>query len=610
MGTGNIRIQARTADEALPLSNVQIRIRDQQGRLLYDLLTDESGEAGPVSLYTADGDLSKDPKYRGAPYTRYNLEAVAKGFTPLNIQGIPIFDGETAIQPVELLPIPSSKTRSFSQTIKIGKPAVESSEPRKQVGEDANGRDPRLLNQVIIPDPIVVHLGAPSEAASNVRVSFIDYIKNVASSEIYPTWPPAALEANIYAIITFALNRVYTEWYRNRGYDFDITSSTAYDQSYQYGHPVYESISNIVDEIFNQYVHRDGLNEPYFTTFCNGTTVTCSGLSQWGTVPLAEQGMTALEILRQYYPEDIIIGETNVITGIVESYPGAALRRGSTGQAVEKIQTFLNRIRRNYPAIPQITDAPGDFGSSTEAAVREFQSIFNLNEDGIVGNTTWNKISAIYTAVAKLAALDSEGTTYGIGRIPPGSILRNGSSGVDVLTLQFILSFLSNFYPTIPQPPQDGIFGATTAQAVRAFQQMRGVTADGIVGSATWNALYDTYWSIINDIPLPGTGEDEGGETEYTVQSGDSLWLIAQYFGTTVEAIKDLNQLTSDIIQVGQVLLIPDQQAPQSIDYVVKDGDTLWLLSQRFHTTVDAIRAVNDLTCDGIMIGQVLKIPQ
>lgn len=254
--------------------------------------------------------------------------------------------------------------------------------------------EPYVSWQVVIPDPITVHLGAPGSSASNVQVSFPDYVKNVASSEIYPTWPAVALTANIYAIITFALNRVYTEWYKARGYSFDITNSTAYDQYFVYGRPIYESISRIVDQIFNQYVRRQGQNAPYFTSFCNGTTATCQGLSQWGTVTLANQGLTPIQILRSYYPDDIEIVETNIITGIVNSYPGVPLRTGSTGLDVQTIQTYLARIRRNYPAIPAITDEAGVFGDSTRAAVVKFQNVFNLAPDGIVGRSTWYKISS------------------------------------------------------------------------------------------------------------------------------------------------------------------------------------------------------------------------
>jgi len=604
MGKGNLIIQARTADSALPLSGVRVRIRDHQGKILYDLITDESGETEQVSLEAVDQALSLDPDYTGTPYTTYDLEAEKDGFNYLNINDVQIFDRETAIQPLVLIPMLEGQMVPSTQEIFIGKHAVEMTGPRNQIGPIAQ---PFILRHVIIPNPITVHLGTPASSASNVQVPFTDYVKNVASSEIYPTWPRTALEANIHAIITFALNRVFTQWYRSRGYNFDITNSTAYDQYFVPGRTIYESISVIVDEIFNQYVRRAGQNAPFFTSFCNGTTATCAGLSQWGSVSLANQGYSALRILRNYYPNDVEISQTNIITGIVTAYPGTALRLGSTGRDVQSIQVYLNRIRQNYPAIPAVTDEPGVFGSSTQAAVTKFQSIFSLTADGIVGQSTWNKISQIYVSVARLAALDSEGTTLGIGTVPPTSTLRVGSSGIDVITLQYILSFISEFYPTIRSVTQDGIFGNQTAQAVIEFQQTMGLTADGIVTPATWRALYDTYWGIRDNVPIPSP---ENGATEYIVQAGDTLWGIAQRFGTTVDAIRTLNNLTTDTLMIGQILRIPSAGATTpSFTHTVQSGDTLWQLAQRFGTTVDAIKALNNLTSDALMIGQTLQIP-
>ncbi len=394
--------------------------------------------------------------------------------------------------------------------------------------------------------------------------------------------------------------------YRNQGYPFDITNSIAYDQYFIYGRPIYESISRIVDDIFNEYVRRQGQLAPYFTSFCNGATVSCQGMSQWGTVTLADRGYTPLQILRSYYPDDIEIVQTNIITNVLTSYPGTPLKQGSSGLDVQTIQTWLNRIRRNYPAIPSITDPAGSFGSSTKAAVTKFQSIFNLAPDGIVGKSTWYKISSLYTAVTRLAELDSEGTTLGIGTVPPSSILRQGSRGPDVITLQYLLDIISEYYPGIPAPAQDGIFGSGTRQAVIAFQQIMGLQADGIVGTLTWNALYDTYRGISQNVPPQ---KPENGTSTYVVQAGDSLWLIAQRYQTTVDAIKRLNGLTSDLINVGQILKIPSSQAEAYIEYTVRSGDTLWLLSRRYNTTVEAIKKANGLTSDLLSIGQKLKIP-
>ncbi|MEY8375096.1 LysM peptidoglycan-binding domain-containing protein [Lachnospiraceae bacterium 56-18] len=607
MAIGYLQIQVRTAHEAVPLNNAQIQIQAAAGNTLYNLWTDENGDTPVVSLETIDKSFSQNPYYNGTPFISYHVLAEASGFDSLFVTDIPVFDGETAVLPVTLTPMQQIQRTPVTKEIFIGKPAVAMNDAVEQKGTMIDPHtEPYVLRQVVIPDPITVHLGTPGSSASNVRVSFPDYVKNVASSEIYPTWPAAALTANIYAIITFALNRVYTEWYKARGYSFDITNSTAYDQYFVYGRPIYESISRIVDQIFNQYVRRQGQNAPYFTSFCNGTTATCQGLSQWGTVTLANQGLTPIQILRSYYPDDIEIVETNIITGIVNSYPGVPLRTGSTGLDVQTIQTYLARIRRNYPAIPAITDEAGVFGDSTRAAVVKFQNVFNLAPDGIVGRSTWYKISSLYTAIARLAELDSEGETLGIGTVPPGSTLRTGSTGPDVITLQYLLDLISEYYPEIPAPVQDGIFGSGTKQSVIAFQKAMQLDADGIVGSRTWRALYDTYQGITQNVPSPGPGT---GSFQYTVQPGDTLWLLSRKYGTTVEAIKQLNGLTGDMLYVGQVLKIPAPQSEPYIEYTVKSGDTLWLLSRKYQTTVDAIKRLNGLTSDIIDIGQVLKIP-
>lgn len=604
MAIGYLIIQARTAHDAVPLKGVQIRILNDEGRSVYELTTDESGETQAIPLETLSRDFSQNQYYTGTPYLSYDVYARAAGFHSLHVSDIPIFEEETAVLPLTLLPMEETQRSPMQAEISVGKPAVAMKQARNQEGTTAES--PYILRQVVIPNPITVHLGAPASSASNVQVSFPDYVKNVASSEIYPTWPDAALRANIYAIITFALNRVFTEWYRSRGYNYDITNSTAYDQYFIYGRPIYESISRIVDEIFNEYVRRRGQDSPYFTSFCNGTTATCQGLSQWGTVTLADQGQSPIQILRSYYPKDIEIAETNIITGVLSSYPGTPLQTGSRGLNVQTIQTYLNRIRQNYPAIPVITDEAGVFGASTKAAVTKFQSIFNLAADGIVGKSTWYKISSLYAGITRLAELDSEGTSLGIGTVPPDSVLRQGSLGPDVITLQYLLNVISEYYPGIPAPSQNGSFDAGTRESVIAFQQMMGLDPDGIVGALTWRALYDIYLGIEQNVPLPGPGTDT---IEYVVRQGDTLWLLSRRYGTTVDAIKRLNGLTGDLLNIGQVLRIPSSQVNPYFEYTVRQGDTLWLLSRRYGTTVDAIKALNGLSSDMLNIGQVLKIP-
>lgn len=348
-----------------------------------------------------------------------------------------------------------------------------------------------------VPQQITVHLGPPSSNAANVTVSFPDYVKNVASSEIYPTWDESALRANILAIVSFALNRVYTEFYRSRGYDFDITNSTAFDQYFVNGRSYFENISRLVDELFNDYLRRPGFVEPLAAKFCNGTTVTCEGLSQWGSQNLAEQGYNSTQILQSYYGNVEIVPNAP-IRDITSSYPGTPLRRGSTGPNVVVIQVALNRIAQSYPAIPKIATVDGIFGSRTEATVRAFQQIFGLSPDGIVGPGTWYAIVRLYTAVTRLAELRSQGQQfYAINWSPPNT-LQSGSTGEKVRQLQYMLSVMASYIPGIPPLSIDGIYGTATRASVLAAQRRFGLPETGVVDAQTWNEIYDQFSGIEN----------------------------------------------------------------------------------------------------------------
>ena len=348
-----------------------------------------------------------------------------------------------------------------------------------------------------VPQNITVHLGPPDSAAANVTVPFASYVKNVASSEIYPTWDESALRANILAIVSFALNRVYTEFYRSRGYDFDITSSTAYDQAFVNGRSYFENISRLVDELFNDYLRRPGFVEPLAAKFCNGTTVTCEGLSQWGSQNLAQQGYNSDQILRSYYGNiETVLNAP--IRGITSSYPGTPLRAGSSGPSVVVVQASLNRIAQNYPAIPKISNADGIFCPRTESSVRAFQRIFGLTPDGIVGKATWYAIVRLYTAVTRLSELRSQGQQfYNINWAPP-TTLQVGSTGEKVRLLQQWLSVLSEFIPEIPNVAVDGIYGSETRAAVLAAQRRFRLPETGTVGAATWETIYDQFSGIEN----------------------------------------------------------------------------------------------------------------
>lgn len=351
-----------------------------------------------------------------------------------------------------------------------------------------------------IPETITVHLGRPDEAAPNVTVPFIEYIQNVASSELFPTWPENALRANIYAQVSFALNRIYTEWYRSRGYDFDITNSTAYDQAFVYGRDIFENVASLVNDLFNQYLARPGYIQPLFAAYCDGRRVTCEGLSQWGTVDLAEQGLTPFQILTHYYGDELDI-RTAPIRPPTESYPGAPLRLGDINDYVEILQGRLNRIATNYPAIPRIYPVNGIFDAGTENAVKAFQRIFNLTPDGVVGPATWYQVASVYNAVRRLAELDAEGITLqDITRQQPG-VLREGMRGEGIRLLQYFLAIIGTYYESLPTVEVDGIFGPKTREAVTAFQNFAGLTPDGVVGRNTWNALLSTYDNIVRTQP-------------------------------------------------------------------------------------------------------------
>ena len=348
-----------------------------------------------------------------------------------------------------------------------------------------------------IPQNITVHLAGPDTPAANVTLPFVDYVKNVASSEIYPTWDESALRANIYAIVSFALNRIYTEFYRSRGYDFDITSSTAIDQAFVNGRSYFENISRIADELFNDYLRRPGFVEPLAAKFCNGTTVTCEGLSQWGSQNLAQQGYDSTQILRSYYGNVEIVNNAPIM-GITSSYPGAPLRRGTSGPSVVTVQVMLNRIAQNYPAIPKLANVDGIFGSRTEASVRKFQEIFGLTADGVVGKATWYSLVRLYVAVTNLAELRSRGQQFYANSWLVSDPLQIGSTGEKVRHLQYMLAVLSEYIPQIPTIIVDGTFGQATRNAVLAAQRYFGLPQTGIVNAKTWDEIYDQYSGIEN----------------------------------------------------------------------------------------------------------------
>ena len=399
----------------------------------------------------------------------------------------------------------------------------------------------------VIPETITVHLGAPNEPARNVTLPFWDYIANVASSEIYPSWPENALRANIYAQISFALNRIYTEYYRSRGYDFDITNSTAYDQYFVEGRDIFSNVNEIVGEIFNSYVVRQGSVEPLFTQYCNGTTVTCPGLSQWGTVTLANEGLTPYEILQYYYGDDIDIVTNVPIENVSPSAPAVPLRLGSGGNDVRKVQIRLNRIAQNEPAIPKRIRTDGLFSTDTEEAVKEFQRIVGLTPDGIVGNATWYAILFYYNAVKRLNELNSEGLSLSEISQEFPFVLELGATGQSVRNLQYYINFLSQYYNTIPSIAIDGIFGPETEAAVIDVQNTFGLTPDGIVGPFTWQQIYNAYLGIARTVPIEyvaGSGIPFQGVPLRLGSEGETVVLLQRYLTRISQSITELPEVS------------------------------------------------------------------
>lgn len=368
------------------------------------LTTDSSGQTQVVELPAPPLSYSLEPG-EPQPYSEYNIQVEAPGYETVIVSGTEILPDVTALQPIRMAPLETAPEQE-EEIIVIPDHTLYGEYPPKIPEEEIKPIDESgeiVLSRVVIPEYIVVHDGVPNDSsAPNYYVRYRDYIKNVASSEIYATWPESTIYANILAIQSFTLNRVYTEWYRNRGYNFTITSSTAYDQKWIRGRNIYENIDRIVDTIFANYLSRPGVRQPIFTSYCDGRRVTCNGLSQWGSKYLGDEGYSAINIIRYYYGNDMYINTAESIAGVPSSWPGYDLGIGATGEKVRQMQQQLNRIAQNYPAIPKIA-ADGIYGPATQNAVRTFQGIFNLPQTGVVDYPTWYSISNIYVAVSRIA---------------------------------------------------------------------------------------------------------------------------------------------------------------------------------------------------------------
>ena len=406
-GKLNIRVVSDNSGFPIPDATIRVTSENEPENTIEEALTNDEGQLNGIELEAPPVDYSMEPS-ANKPYAEYTITISAPGFESVEINGAEIFSGETALQDASLLPLATGETDSAELFVipdhtlwgdyppKIPESEIKTVEETGEI----------VLSRVVIPEYVVVHNGPPSDSgAQDYYVKYKDYIKNVASSEIYSTWPLATIQANVLAIQSFTLNRVYTEWYRNKGKDFTITSSTAYDHKWIPNRNVFESISRVVDDLFSNFLARPNVQQPILTQYCDGKNVTCPNwLSQWGSKSLGDQGYSAIEILRNYYGDSIYINSTDEISGIPSSYPGAPLRQGDSGEKVRQMQHQLNVISNGYPMIPKIAE-DGVFGPATEEAVKTFQRIFGLTQDGIVGFRTWYKISEIFVGVSRIAEL-------------------------------------------------------------------------------------------------------------------------------------------------------------------------------------------------------------
>ena len=494
------------------------------GRASASGYTDKEGDVRlmlPARSYGA----SLRPDTAGTPYTAYDVRVSMPGYIPVIIRGVQIFPGITTLQKCTLTRT-SDDPKHRVNIIDIPPHALEGARRRNETRLSPPSAQAAIYpsaREVLIPQNITVHLGATGSGAPNVTVPYTEYLKSVAASEIYPTWPESALRANLLAQNTLALNRIYTEWYRSQGYDFDITSSPAYDQAYIHNRSTFETTDKLIDETFTEYIARSTSLAPVFSRYCDGYISQCDGLSQWGSVELAGQYYTPLDILRYYYGDDVYTKFAEVAEEIPGSFPGL-LQTGSESEAVARLQYRLNRIAIDYPAIPFIEKADGVYGPQTALAVREFQRIFGLPETGKTDESTWYRVIYIYTAVKRLAETESENFTV-VNEGFPGRELDIGMRGLDVLRMEIYLRRISSYFgaDTIPPVTVNGIYDEDTRRAVSAFQRFYGTDVTGKVDEPTWNAVVSVYYDIAGDLvpeqpAYPGRpvrAGDSGEEVRY-----------------------------------------------------------------------------------------------
>lgn len=515
--SGALKVIVYDSYEYKPLVNAKVTITQEDKSYKYigknEIYTDVSGEVFFKDIPTPSLAISQSPGENTGlpPYSSWELKVEAPNKGTVVIKGVQVFPSIKSIQKVilfdEVAPAISmyrslkevTKSKKVTEVIIIPDHNLFSNFNEivlnnKNLIKEETLSLYRVLKEVVIPDSIIVHIGSPDSNGPNYNVNFKEYIKNVASCEIYPTWSESTIRSNVHCIVSFTLNRIFTEWYRGKGKNFDVTNSTAYDHYFVYGRTIFENISIIVDDIFTQYIKRRGFIQPLLAQYCDGVRVKCPGrLTQWGSKYLGDQGKTPFEILSHFYGDNIELEYSAMVRGVPKSYPGYILTVGQKSDKVGIIQKYLNRISQNYPLIKKLA-VDGIFGNKTEESVKVFQKIFNLPSNGLINSETWYKISEVYVGITKMAELYGEGeredTPYA------GEVLSYGSKGNEVKLVQDYLNVIRTKYPSIVYLISDGVYGYNTTSAVSAFQKLAGITITGKVDEVTWKALNKYYEEV------------------------------------------------------------------------------------------------------------------
>ncbi len=564
MFSGLLKIKLATASGAVPLGENYVYVKTDGFESVnnhdfaptynvsgvnynYRLLTDSSGITDAIKIESPDPALSKDRLSNAVPYAISDIYVNVPNYFPVIVNKIQTYAGETSVLTINLVPVSSDFPNTVNGNIVYNvTPNALLTKTEKQYESSPESASPDVLKTVKIPETISVHLGAPNENAENVYVSFTDYIKNVASSEIYPTWPDETLKANILAIISLTLNRIYTEWYPSQGYDFDITASTQYDHSFVYGRNIFENISMLVDELFNSYIVRTGSANPLFASYCDGLRTICPGLQQWGSEALGNEGFSAESILKRYYGDDIQIKMTDEIASDTRSYPGEPLKFGDMSLDVETIRRQLYIISFNYPVIPRINPLLSLYDSAAETAVRIFQEIFGLDVTGVVDLATWYKISYVYSSVSKLSELYGDGDPGGIPVNPPDTTIKRGDRGNTIRLLQYMLTYISLFYPSVMPLETDGFFGQFTEEAVKEFQGTFSLEITGVVTPDDWDVIYSVYNSILETVTPDLNDQNYPGSPLSVGDSGDNVSLMQIYLGKISAVYPEIPDIDAD----------------------------------------------------------------